>query len=333
MSGKATVEAPSNIAFIKYWGTRDLEATLPFNPSLSMTLSRCATRTTLERLAGGPADEVLLRSADHGFEPASEGFAAGVVRHLNELRAWAGVREPFRVATENSFPMGTGLASSASGFAALALAFVAVLEREVSPREASMLARKSGSGSAARSVMGGFVEWPAADDGSAAAAQLLPAEHWDLRDVIAVLDIHSKEVSSREGHRRAPSSPYFRRRLQELPQRLARARQALLEKDFPQLALVMEEEAIDLHLIAMSSRPPIFYWQPGTLRVLEVVRQLRREGENVCATMDAGANVHVICTATSEERLVAELHGLADVQEVIRDRVGRGPRSLAEHLV
>ena len=332
MSGKATVMAPSNIAFIKYWGTRDLESTLPFNPSLSMTLSRCATRTTVECLGEIATDEVSVRTGTNGFEPASEAFAAGVIEHLDRLRAWAGSDQHFRVATENTFPMGTGLASSASGFAALALAVAAALDREVSPQEASVLARSSGSGSAARSVIGGFVEWPAAGDESGAAVQFLAAEHWDLRDVIAVLDFESKEISSREGHRRAPSSPYFERRLQELPQRLDRVRRALSDRDFAELAQVMEEEAIDLHLIAMSSRPPIFYWQPGTLKVLAAVRQLRRGGENVCATMDAGANVHLICTPTSEDRVVAELNTIADVQDVIRDGVGRGPQFLEEHL-
>lgn len=332
MSGKATVMAPSNIAFIKYWGTRDPENTLPFNPSLSMTLNRCATRTTVELLGETAPDEVAVRIGDHGFEPASEAFTAGVIAHLDRLRAWALSDEHFRVATENTFPMGTGLASSASGFAALALAVTGALDREVSPQEASVLARHSGSGSAARSVMGGFVEWPAAGDPSGAAVQILSADHWDLRDVIAVLDFESKEISSREGHRRAPSSPYFERRLLELPQRLDRVRRALTDRNFADLAQVMEEEAIDLHLIAMSSRPPIFYWQPGTLQVLDAVRQLRRGGEDVCATMDAGANVHLICTPRSEARVVEELNTIANVQEIIRDGVGQGPVSLDEHL-
>ena len=169
MSHKATVVAPSNIALIKYWGTRDLDQTLPFNPSFSMTLRECATRTTVETLEGAVADEVLVRGSDGGLQTASRAFAGGVVRHLDKLRAWAGAADRFRVATENSFPMGAGLASSASGFAALALAVVESLERDISPETASRLARQSGSGSAARSVMGGYVEWPAADreDGSA----------------------------------------------------------------------------------------------------------------------------------------------------------------------
>jgi len=332
MSRKSTVVAPSNIALIKYWGTRDLIETLPFNPSFSMTLRECTTRTTVATMEDAVADEVLVRTATGSFEAASEDFSGGVVRHLDRLRAWAGVNQRFRVATENSFPMGAGLASSASGFAALALAVVTSLEREVSPETASRLARQSGSGSAARSVMGGYVEWPAEgrDDGSA--AQVFTAEHWDLRDVVAILDTSEKRVSSRAGHKLAETSPYFEHRLQQLPHRLSEVRQAIAERDFARLAPIVEEEAIDLHLIAMSSRPPIFYWRPASLAVLNLARDLREAGVEVCSTMDAGANVHLICTSAAEDRVVEALQRLPEVQDVIRDGVGEGPRIDDRHL-
>ena len=330
MSLKATVLAPSNIALIKYWGTSDLQRTLPFNPSLSMTLRNCNTRTTVESIAA-QQDEVLMKGDDGRLSPASEAFAGGVGQHLDRLRTWAGVEDRFRVATANSFPMGAGMASSASGFAALALAVVASLDRRVTDETASVLARESGSGSAARSVMGGYVEWPApGSDG--AAVQILAADHWDLRDVIAVLDTAEKRVSSRAGHRLAETSPYFQPRLGELPRRLAAVRSALTARDFATLAPLVEEEAIDLHLIAMSSRPPVFYWRPATLTVLELVRAMRENGVDVCATMDAGANVHLICTPEAESTVVEGLQVLPEVQRVILDGVGNGPRIIDEHL-
>jgi len=332
MSHKATVVAPSNIALIKYWGTRDLAATLPFNPSFSMTLRECVTRTTAEIAEHAEADEILVRTPGGGLETAGETFADGVVRHLDRLRGWAGVSDRFRVATENSFPMGAGLASSASGFAALALAVVESLERDVTPEMASCLARQSGSGSAARSVMGGYVEWPAADREDGSATQVFAAEHWDLRDVVAILDTTEKRVSSRAGHKLAETSPYFEHRLEQLPQRLAEVRQAVAERDFARLAPIVEEEAIDLHLIAMSSRPPVFYWLPGSLSVLALARDLRASGVEVCSTMDAGANVHLICTGAAEDRVVAALRELGEVQDVIRDGVGEGPRIDDRHL-
>ena len=142
MSRKATVVAPSNIALIKYWGTRDIDETLPFNPSFSMTLDTCATRTTVEPIEDQGEDRIEVRDSTGRLQTAGPGFAAGVVRHLDRLRAWSGASTRFHIATENSFPMGAGLASSASGFAALALAVVDSLGREVSPTEASALAQK-----------------------------------------------------------------------------------------------------------------------------------------------------------------------------------------------
>ncbi|MDH3744998.1 MAG: diphosphomevalonate decarboxylase [Acidobacteriota bacterium] len=332
MSSKATVAAPSNIAFVKYWGTRDEARTIPYNPSISMTLTHCVSTCTVEyRAEGYDADEVLLRNESGSFGAAPEDFARGVFRHLARLKEWAGVKGSFRVATQNSFPTGAGMASSASGFAALALATAAALGRQVDGAEASRLAILSGSGSAARSVLGGYVEWPPPND--TAAWQIAPPEHWDLRDVVAVVDSSPKEISSREGHRRAPTSPYWDRRLEALPERLESVRRALAEREFDALGAVLEEEAVDLHLIAMSSRPPIFYWTAGTLEVLRRVRELREEGVAAYATIDAGPNVHLIAKPDAERRLVSALEDSAYVQSVIVDRVGAGPRTLTEHLV
>lgn len=333
MIGKATVVAPANIAFIKYWGTRDWNQTLPFNPSVSMTLRECVTRTTVEIVDRTEGDAVFLRTKEGSLAPATEAFTRRVEPHLERLRGWAGEEISFRVTTENSFPMGAGMASSASGFAALTLAVVTALGRQVSSEEASVLARLSGSGSASRSVLGGYVKWPAGEGPEEEhATQLAPAEHWDLRDVVAVLQEQAKEVSSREGHERAPSSPYFEPRQKLLPRRLEIVTQAILERDFSALAQTVEEEAIDLHLIAMSSHPPIFYWRPGTLEVLAAIRRLRQEGVEVCATMDAGANVHMICTPESETAVADEVGAIPEVSSLIHDGVGQGPRIVDEHL-
>lgn len=341
--GKATASAPANIAFIKYWGARDLERALPVNPSISMTLTRCRSRTTVEVRPGPGEDEIALADGAGGLRPAAGAFAARIHGHLDALRRWAGLAPgaaSFRVATHNSFPAAAGLASSASGFAALTVATVAALGRAASPAELSSLARRSGSGSAARSVVGGYVEWPAtrgpatppADADDPVAATVAPADHWDLRDLIALVETGAKEVSSLAGHRRAATSPHFDRRLAELPHRLDAVRRAILARDFAALAPRVEEEAIDLHLIAMSSRPPIFYWQPATLAVLAAVRALRGEGVAACSTMDAGANVHVLCPPDAEEAVAARLAATAGVHEVLRDRVGDGPELHDEHF-
>ena len=333
---KTTVSAPANIAFIKYWGARDLDKALPMNPSISMTLEECVTQCTAETL-DGEKDEIWISEPDGGFGSPEPDFARRMVEQLNRIRQWGKTDARFRVATRNNFPGSAGLASSASGFAALTLAAAGALGKSDTPiDELSRLARLSGSGSAARSVLGGYVEWPAHQgNGSEAesfAVQLAEASHWDLRDVIAVVEIGPKIVSSRDGHLRAPTSPYYTKRQELVPARLEKVRHAIEEADLSLLGPVLEEEAVDLHLIAMSSQPPIFYWSPGTVAVLRAVRELRQEGLQAYATMDAGANVHVICDPDSEDDVAERLEDLPAVGFVIRDGVGDGPEYEHQHL-
>jgi len=323
---RTSVASPANIALIKYWGAVDLERALPLNPSISMTLRECVTVCTAAILPGGGEDLIQIAGADGILADAPGRFARAVAAHLDRLRARAGRDVPIRVATRNTFPTAVGLASSAAGFSALAVAVTRLLGLRLGADELAELARASGSGSAARSVVGGFVEWGMAGAGDSAAIRVLAdASHWDLRDVIAIVDETPKDVSSREGHRRAPGSPHYAARSAELPRRLEVVRAAIAARDLAAMGDVIEEEAIELHLIAMSSRPPIFYWEPGTLRVLERVRRLRADGVPAYATMDAGANVHVLCEPAWEADVQAALVELPDVVRVIRDGVGEGP--------
>ncbi|HJX27853.1 MAG TPA: diphosphomevalonate decarboxylase [Thermoanaerobaculia bacterium] len=336
---KTTISAPANIAFIKYWGAKDLAKAIPMNPSISMTLEQCVTQCTVEVL-DGDRDEVWISEPDGGFGTPEPEFVQRCIAQLDRVRSWAGRRqERFRVATKNTFPSAAGLASSASGFAALTLAAANALGKgDASEEDLSALARGSGSGSAARSVLGGYVEWPgnagngSGNDEDSHAVQLAPAIHWELRDVIAVVEIGPKIVSSREGHQRAHTSPYYKKRLELLPKRLEQVRRAIEETDLDLLGPLIEEEAVDLHLIAMSSTPPIFYWSPGTIAVLRAVRELRQEGLSAWATMDAGANVHVICDPESEDDVAERLEDLPAVGFLIRDGVGDGPEKETQHL-
>jgi diphosphomevalonate decarboxylase len=335
--GPVTAEAPSNIAFIKYWGARDLEGDsegpVPFNRSLSMTLDACRSICSASPLAEGSDDEIVWvrepaagRSAIPPEAPPS--FVERTKRHLDRLREWsrqtaAPYAGGFRIATCNTFPSAAGIASSASGFTALTLAATTCMGFDLPPRTLSALSRSSGSGSAARSAWGGYVEWPGAHGN--AAVQILDEDAWPLCDVVAVVETGAKKVSSRDGHRRAESSPYFAPRLAALDGRLERVRAALHGRDFEALGDAVEEEGIDLHLIAMSSRPPVHYWSPGTIEVLAAVRELRAEGVAAYATMDAGANVHVICQPGDESRVADRLAALGGVERVLRDRTGGPP--------
>jgi diphosphomevalonate decarboxylase len=333
---KTTVSAPANIAFVKYWGARDLASATPMNTSISMTLEHCVSQCTVETLDHGGEDEVWRAEPDGGFGTPDPEFARRVREQLDRIRKWAGRKEPVRVATRNTFPTAGGLASSASGFAALTLAAAGAFGKKASQKDLSLLARRSGSGSACRSIFGGFVEWPApqadGNDEDSYARQIADAEHWDLRNVIAVVEIGPKTIPSIEGHRLATTSPYYTKRLELIPERLDKVRRAIKERDLDALGPVLEQEAIDLHLITMSSHPPIFYWSPGTLAVLRAVRELRQEGLSAWATMDAGANVHVICDADSEDDVAERLENLPAVGFVIRDGIGPGPDQEAEHL-
>ena len=332
MTSRATAVAPSNIAFVKYWGAEDLEEVRPANPSISMTLSECTTTTTVIHDPGAPGGlRLRLLDASGREQPAPDAFRRGVERHLRVLRRELDLPGRLTVVTSNDFPSDAGIASSASGFAALALAGAGAAGERPSPEEHSRLARLSGSGSACRSAWGGFVEWPG-DGGFESASPLAPADHWELADLIVLVDTEPKEISSREGHRRAATSPHFPRRQTLLPDRLQGVRRAIRDRSLDRLGPILEREAIELHLIAMSSEPPIFYWKPATLRVLDRVRRLRRQGIGAWFTMDAGANVHVICETQHEEAVVEAVDGLVGVQGTIRDRVGSGPRRVEEHL-
>lgn len=334
MTDRVTVSSPANIAFLKYWGTREPRQVLPYHPSISMTLETCRSFTTAHALpaeALPEGDQIYLASGEDGaLTPAEGDFRAKARAHLDVIRQATGRAERFRIATRNSFPSAAGMASSASGFSALALATTRALGLEVSTDELSVLARRSGSGSAARSVVGGFVEWPSEPGDPASPARQIADASWQLADVVAVLETGPKEISSREGHRRAPTSPYFERRLELVPDRLATIRRAIETRDLDLLGPVLEAEAIDLHAIAMTSEPPIFYWSPGSVEVLGAVRALRQDGIAAWSTMDAGANVHVLCPRDLEEAVARRLGEIPAVVRVIRDHVGDGPRVEAE---
>lgn len=332
MSERVTAVAPANIALVKYWGMRSEEPLRPWNRSISMTLSRSVSTTTVALLGSGREDEVFLAGETGELRSAPGAFVERVVAQLRRLRQRAGRQEALRVATRNSFPAAAGLASSASGFAALTVAAAELLGLGSSPDLLSTLARDSGSGSAARSVLGGFVEWPGEEEPESPARQLFAATHWELCDLIAIVDERPKAVSSRAGHRAAPSSPLFAARQERLPARLAAVREALRARSLADLGPPTEADAAELHTVALTASPPVVYWRAGTLEVLRAVGELRSRGVSVYWTMDAGPNVHLLCEPAQEEEVAVAIERLSAVRRLIRDRVGTGPRLSEEHL-
>lgn len=319
----ASAIAHSNIAFIKYWGNLDDERRLPLNDSLSMNLSAAQTRTAVH-FDPERGDDWVILDGETRFGPARD----RVVAHLDRIRWRAGITMSAVVRSQNSFPMGTGIASSASGFAALTLAASHAAGLDLPEPELSALARL-GSGSACRSIPGGFVEWHAGDtDGSSYAETLAPADHWDLRDLVAVVERSHKVVGSTDGHRAAPSSPFLAARLVDVQDRLPKLRRALLERDFAAFGPAVEAEALSLHAVALTSRPPLLYWTDRTVRLLHQVAAWRAEGLPVYFTLDAGPNVHLLCEGPHAAALADALGQLDYVELVLHNRPA-GPAHLA----
>jgi diphosphomevalonate decarboxylase len=309
--------AHPNIAFIKYWGNCDPEARIPANGSISMNLAGLTTQTSVTFDPTLPVDQLTLNK-----EPVSGATLARVVDFLEAVRRMAGIQAHARVISENNFPMGAGIASSASAFAALSLAASRAAGLELSERQLSQLAR-TGSGSACRSVPAGFVEWRVdACDLESAAESIAPPDHWDLVDCIAVISQVHKPTSSTEGHLLAYTSPLQVARVDDASRRLDICRQAILDRDFESLAEVVELDSNLMHAVIMTSQPPIIYWQPATIAVMQAVRVWRQQGLPVCYTIDAGPNVHVITPASYSETVKDKIIQIEEVLQVLTAHPG-----------
>src|SRR5262245_12446205 len=282
----ATAQAFANIAFIKYWGNRDNTLRLPVNGSISMNLDGLSTRTTVSFQHSLPYDELVI----NGHEVRGAG-AERVSYILDIIRGMANIYDQAEVITENNFPAGAGIASSASAFAALALAGSKAAGLNLSEAELSRLARR-GSGSASRSIPGGFVEWQmGTTDEDSFAFSIAPSDHWKLMDCVAIVSASHKKTGSSEGHTIAPTSPLQAARVADAPRRLEICRNAILNCDFDTFASIVELDSDMMHAVMMTSTPALHYWKPASLAVMDGVRQWRMEGLPVCYTVDAGPNV------------------------------------------
>jgi diphosphomevalonate decarboxylase len=325
----ATAIAHPNIALIKYWGNRDHALRLPANSSLSMNLAALATTTTVEFRSDLDADSVTIDDAE-----ATASARARVIAHLDRVRALAGIDTKASVISHNNFPVGTGLASSASAFAALTVAACAAAGLDLSTDELSRLAR-CGSGSACRSVPGGFVLWDACgadagdEDNCSFGRTIAPPDHWDLRNVVAIVESAHKATGSTEGHAIAETSPFQAVRVASTPERLERCRAAILARDFSALADVIEQDALAMHAVMMTGTPSLLYWRPATLAVMQAVRAWQAEGLAVAFTIDAGPNVHCIYPAGSAPQVENLVRSIPGVERVLVSGVGEGSHLVA----
>jgi len=318
MKRAATARARANIALAKYWGKRDDALNLPAVPSVSITLDPLVTETRVVFDDALESDTFELDGA-----PAQAGELARVVRLLDEVRSLAGIGARASVSSVNHFPTAAGLASSASGFAALAGAASAAAGLDASAGELSARARRA-SASAARSIYGGFAELPVGDSDGLAARPIAPADHWDLRVVVAVTAEGRKPVGSRSAMTVSrETSVYWDAWVAAAPSLTLQIREALLARDMARLVPLVEQSFFAMHAVAMSASPSILYWQPASVAALATVRRLRDEGVLVCPTMDAGPHVKAICLSADVERVE---RALAETEGVLRTVVAQpGP--------
>jgi diphosphomevalonate decarboxylase len=325
-TGYARVRARSNIALVKYWGKADRRLNTPAVGSISVTLDDLYTDTEIRFDPALATDRLVLDGAERADQ------LERVSRCLDLVRERAGTGTKARVTSDNNFPTAAGLASSASGFAALVGAATAALGLDCTPRELSILARR-GSGSAARSVFGGFVEMhrgTAADGSDSFAEPLADARSWPLKILVAVTTRSEKAVGSGPGMSlSAETSPYYADWVASHPADLAAAREAIAARDFERLAEVSESSCLKMHAAAMSTRPALVYWNGATVDCLHCVQELRAGGLPAFFTIDAGPQLKAICLPGAAARLREALAGIRGVGEVLVTGLGPGLERLA----
>lgn len=298
-AGACTAVAHPNIALVKYWGKRDAARQLPATGSLSLTLGIAPTTTTVELDPAADADYGTLNGAEMAGKDLDR-----VRRFLDLVRertaaacgTTADGLPKARVTSVNEIPTGAGLASSASGFAALTLAAAGGYGLELDDAQASALARR-GSGSACRSIFGGLVEWLPGDDDASSHAVALPDSGLELALVVAVLSPGRKKIDSRAAMARTvETSPYFPAWKELVPGDIARMKEAIAAADFTAVGELAEANAMRMHASMLGAFPPVRYWTPDSVRALDLVVTLREErGVECYATMDAGPNVKILC--------------------------------------
>jgi len=320
---QATAKAHTNIALIKYWGKRDEALILPTNNSLSLTLDAFYTTTKVQFDAGLQEDIFNLDGQ------AVQGVQYDRVKQfLDMIRYYAGQLNIFaKVDSTNTVPTAAGFASSASGFAALAAASTYALGLDLSDQELSRLTRM-GSGSACRSIYGGFAEWEQgqkADGSDSYAVPIAPQDYWDVRVAAVVLSESMKDVSSREGMKRTvDTSVFYAGWLDSIEDDLVSIKRGIADQDFESVGKIAEANCLKMHATTLGAQPPFTYWCDTTMLVMQAVRQLRANGIPAYFTIDAGPNVKVLYLPENEARIEETLRDLPGVTDVILSRSGHG---------
>jgi diphosphomevalonate decarboxylase len=314
---RATAKAQPNIALIKYWGKRDTERNLPAVGSISVTLADLYTTMTVAFESAVGSDSLVVNGDEN------EAMLPRVSACLDRV---AGTdRDRARVTSESNFPIAAGLASSASSFAALVVAADSAVGNESNREQLASLAGQA-SGSAARSIYGGFVELANNGD-EVAVSTLRPAEDWPLSVVVAITATGPKAVGSTEAMEASRrTSPFYARWVEQQQADLDEAREAIAGRDFDRLAVVAEHNCLKMHSVMWASRPPMVYWNATTLDCMDAVRQMQASGVPVFFTIDAGPQLKAVCEAAAVEEVRERLAATPGVEAVMVTGLGDGAR-------
>ncbi len=343
--GKVTYKAPSNIALVKYWGKKADQ--IPANPSISFTLDACATTTTISY------SKMNAKSNDFSFELLFDGepkddFRPKIEIFFSRIEPYLPFLKEFylKIETSNSFPHSSGIASSASGMAALALGLMHI-EKEINPaitdehfnRKASFLARL-GSGSACRSVEGDLIQW-GSHNGTEGSSDLYAIKYpyavhkvfQKYHDTILLVDKGQKQVSSTIGHKLMHNHPFAEQRFDQAHENLSKLKSILASGNLNDFIRIVESEALTLHAMMMTSIPYFILMKPNTLEIINRIWAFRASsGTHLCFTLDAGANVHVLYPENEKEVVYQfikdELVAFCEKGQYICDRIGFGAKKV-----
>jgi diphosphomevalonate decarboxylase len=325
------VQAPSNIAVIKYMGKTDASVNLPANPSLSLTLDSLCTMTELEltpssrfelqwegssEMGGRPLRPLPLQDKDR---PKMERHFRRVLEHFG-----APVTGHWFIRTGNAFPAGAGIASSASGFAALTLAIAAAIGKQGAPRGELAALSRQGSGSSCRSFEGPWVQWDDAD------ARAIDSTFDPLTDLVILIEESEKAVGSSEAHQRVRTSPNWKGRVERAKSRLTQIRSSLVEGDWKTFSSTCWDEAMDMHELFHTAEPAFSYWKPQTREVLAWLESIgaHRGDVKIGVTLDAGPNVHLLIPQRDEAFWLDKIEERFPKHQVLVDQQGSGARVL-----
>lgn len=331
---KVSAVANANIALVKYWGKRNKELMLPNNGSISMTVDGLNAHTTVEFSEEFSEDQLILNGEE--IKPGTDDYDEYVGNFMKVVREISGTNTSVKIVSNNNFPTAAGLASSAAGFAALAVAVSEALGLKLDARQLSMLARR-GSGSATRSILGGFVEWKRGgkEDGSDSyGEQIVDENFWpEFRMIICVTSKKEKKIKSRAGMAQTvKTSPMYDAWLETVDEDLKAVREGILKKDFTTVGSVTEANCLKMHATMITTKPSIIYWNAGTMDIIHSVLEWRDSGLECYFTIDAGPQVKIICLEKNVNDIVERLKKFSHLEDVIVTKPGEGVKIVDEHL-